>query len=125
MSELPLWRQPQTLDLARSLGPWLALPLVALIIIFGLVRPAMRAARSTSPRLLSATVQDAISLPPADGGNGARVSVGDPGGPALLPTAQAARLQTRSAQVESIRQLAKHDPATVANVVRNWANQPT
>ena len=126
VSELPLWRQPQTLDLARSLGPWLALPLVALIIIFGLVRPAMRATRSASPRLLSATVQDAISLgTPAEDGGGARVSVGDPGGPALLPTAQAARLQTRSAQVESIRQLAKHDPATVANVVRNWANQPT
>ena len=98
---------------------------MALIIIFGLVRPAMRAARSPAPRLLSTTVQDAISLPPAEGGSGVRVSVGDADGPALLPTAQASRLQTRSAQVESIRQLAKHDPATVANVVRNWANQPT
>ena len=116
---LPLWRQPETLDLARSLAPWVALPLVALFILLGLVRPALRAARQPPVRLLDATVQDAIPLgsppPPLQMAEG---------GPALLPTAEAAAMHAREAQLEGIRQLARQSPATVANVVRNWVNQP-
>jgi flagellar M-ring protein FliF len=124
--ELPLWRQPEVRELARSLAPWIALPLLALVVIAGFVRPAMRTMRQPAPRL-TATVQDAIELPaPADGSPAPRVRIeADPDAPALLPTAQAARQQARSAQLEGIRQLAKQDPATVANVVRNWASQPS
>lgn len=120
--ELPLWRQPQMLDTARSLAPWLALPLVALIIILGLVRPALRAASSsaTPVRLLETTVRDAITLPaPPRGQGGAQPTV------AALPPAQQEALTTaRSTNVENIRQIARQNPATVANVVRNWAEQP-
>jgi flagellar M-ring protein FliF len=126
--ELPLWRQPETIELARGFAPWLALPLAALVIVLGFVRPALKAARQGKAPRLAATVQDAIDLnPPPDGAAGApkvRVEAVE-GGPALLPTAEAARQQTRSSQLDSIRQLAKTDPATVANVVRNWASQPT
>ena len=116
-ADLPLWKQPEVLDMARSLGPWIALPIVALIIILGLVRPALRAARATSPtRLLNATVQDPIALAPQDA---APVQLVEEVVPAL-----GSRQQQRSAQLEHIRQLARQDPATVANVVRNWANLP-
>ncbi|HZY19155.1 MAG TPA: flagellar basal-body MS-ring/collar protein FliF [Ramlibacter sp.] len=127
VAELPLWRQPEVLDIARSLGPWIALPLLALIVILGFVRPAMRAVRTPPPPRLAATVRDAIDLgPPSAGGATPKVTVEpDADGPALLPTAQAAKQQARSSQLEGIRQLAKQDPATVANVVRNWANQPS
>ena len=124
--ELPLWRQPENIELARSFAPWLALPLVALIIIFGLVRPALRAARPLPPakRMVEAEVHDAIALPTPDGADGKVTIAGaDPSVP-LLPTAQAAAQQARSAQLDNIRQLAKQDPATVANVVRSWVNQP-
>ena len=129
VAELPLWRQPETLDMARSLAPWAAMPLVALIIVLGVVRPAMRASRAAAPapRMLEATVQDAIQLPnPGDGKSGASVSAdgGDPGVP-LLPTAQAAQQQARTAQLDGIRQMVRQNPATVANVVRSWVNQPT
>jgi flagellar M-ring protein FliF len=120
--ELPLWRQPQTIETAVGLSRWLALPLVALVIVFGLVRPAMRVARVTPGRRLDATVQDAIPLaaPRAEGGVAAALAA-----PAALPEAQALRVQERTQQLESIRQLARQDPATVANVVRNWASQPS
>ncbi len=121
VEELPLWRQPEMQSLARSLAPWLALPLVALIAVFGLVRPAMRAARRhPEPRLLAAKIDDAIAL---DANGAVELQPLDEQTP-LLPTAQAARQQERSTQLESIRQLARQDPATVANVVRNWASQP-
>lgn len=118
VAELPLWRQPETLDVVRSVGPWLGLPVLALIIILGLVRPAVRAARLPQPRMLEATVQDPITL-------GAPPSMQAPAKPALLPTAEAAKLQSRDAQLEGIRQMARQNPATIANVVRDWANQPT
>jgi flagellar M-ring protein FliF len=118
VAEVPLWKQPETIEVARSLGPWLGLPVLALIIVLGLVRPAVRAARQAQPRMLEATVQDPISLD-------APQSMQAPAKPALLPTAQAAKLQSRDAQLENIRQLARQNPATVANVVRDWANQPT
>ncbi len=119
-TETVFWRQPETLALARSLAPWLALPLVALVIILGLVRPAMRAARapaSPSPRLLQATVEDPIALD-TPGGAGELPSPDTP----LLPTAAASVQQHRTAHLENIRQLSRQSPATVANVVRNWVN---
>jgi len=122
--ELPLWRQPEMQDLARGLARWLALPLVALIVVLGFVRPALRSLRRpaqlpAAPRL-AATVEDVIAFPtPLQS-----AAAPDPDTP-LLPTAQAARQHERSTQLEAIRQLARTDPATVANVVRNWASQPT
>jgi flagellar M-ring protein FliF len=131
--ELPLWKQPEMQDLAIRLAPWVALPLLALIVILGFVRPALKAVRTPPPaRRLEATVQDAIDLNPPPGGAAAgagtnpdgspRVQVTpDPDAVPLLPTAEAARQQARTNTLEGIRQLAKADPATVANVVRSWA----
>jgi len=119
-TETVFWRQPETLALARSLAPWLALPLVALVIIRGLVRPAMRAARAPaapSPRLLQATVEDPIALDTPAGVDGLPAT-----DTPLLPTAAASVQQHRTAQLETIRQLSRQSPATVANVVRNWVN---
>jgi flagellar M-ring protein FliF len=116
--ELPIWKQPETIALARGIAPWIALPLAALVVVFGFVRPALRGMRTAPPIRVSATIEDPVTLgaPPIAG-------IGDSGTP-LLPTAEAARLQTRNAQLENIRQLARQDPATVANVVRNWSTQP-
>ncbi|MET0311699.1 MAG: flagellar basal-body MS-ring/collar protein FliF, partial [Burkholderiaceae bacterium] len=122
--ELPIWKQPEMLDTARSLGPWLALPLVCLIIVFGLIRPAMRMSRTQVAlqpgSTLMTSIQDAIPLPTPGGMPGAVVQDGVP----LLPTAEAAAAHARNSQLEGIRQIAKQNPATVANVVRNWVNQP-
>jgi flagellar M-ring protein FliF len=120
VAEVPVWRQPEVLDVARSAGPWLALPALALIIILGLVRPAVKAARLSQPRMLEATVQDALTLSKPAPALHVTAS-----GPAMLPTAQAARIQSRDAQLENIRQLARQNPGTVANVVRDWVSQPS
>lgn len=110
--EPPLWQRPEVLELVRSLGGWVALPLLALIVILGLVRPALKLGRTAAPaHALEATVQDPLSLPPPE--TNATVP--------LLGT----QPSTQQAQLEDIRQLARQNPATVANVVRNWVNQPT
>jgi len=129
-ADLPIWRQPETLALARSLGPWVAMPLVALIIILGLVRPALKAARRAPPlappRMLETTVHDAVSLPTPISAN-AIAAAADLNGVTdvpLLAGSPAHMQQGRMVQLETIRQLVRDNPATVANVVRNWTRQP-
>jgi flagellar M-ring protein FliF len=123
--ELPWWREAQTIDMAKTFAPWLAMPLVALIIIFGLVRPAIKASRDKPQpaRLLETSIQDAIDLPNPDGTLSTDGTPGLPGTPSvpLLASAQ----QHRAAQLDSIRAMVKDNPATVANVVRSWLTQPT
>jgi flagellar M-ring protein FliF len=131
--DLPWWRQPEMIEAAIRLARWLALPLAALIVVLGLVRPALRAGRRPALHVLDATVKDPIALaaPPAAGAvAGAGARAGAPSLPAAraavqLPQGHEERRQDRAAQVEGIRQLARQDPATVANVVRNWSNQAT
>lgn len=112
---VPLWKQPETVDLIRSALQWLGLPIVAMIILLGLVRPALRASRkpvavAQGPGIL-ATVQDALSLPTPNGGTALT--------PVELTPVEMAQ-QARSLQLAEVRKLAKSDPATVANVVRTW-----
>ncbi|HEY0878403.1 MAG TPA: flagellar basal-body MS-ring/collar protein FliF [Zeimonas sp.] len=101
--ELPLWRQPENLALARDLGKQLGLVALALIVIFAFIRPALKAAGRVQPRAtaVAAQVDDPLQLPEP------------PPGPKALPS-------TRSARHEDVLQTARENPGTVANVVRDW-----
>lgn len=103
---VPLWMQPWLQDLLRAGAAPAALALVALIIVFGLIRPAVRAATPPAPPALGAqldaVVDDAEKLPGPD-----------------TPALEAPRLNNR---LEAARQLAKDNPAAVANIVRGWVN---
>lgn len=107
--DLPLWKQPWVLDLVRAGAVPGALALVALGLIFGVIRPALRppvvveAADDKRGQQLDAVVDDANALP----GDGA------------LPALEAP-LENR--KLESARQLAKDNPAAVANIMREWVN---
>ena len=106
--ELPLWKQQWLLDLLRAGGVPAGLTLVALAVLFGLVRPAVMAALAPAvvePRDegLNAVVDDANELPMD-------------ALPELLEAPHMAR------KLESARQLAKDNPTAVANIVRGWVN---
>jgi flagellar M-ring protein FliF len=105
---VPLWQQPETIDLVRSLAVPGALGVVALLVVFGLVRPALKAVQTpVHPRghKLDAVVQDDLSLP--DGTS------------PQTPVLEAPRA---SAQLEQARLLAQQNPAAVAGIVRGWVN---
>ena len=92
----------------RSLAVPGALGVVALLVVFGLVRPALKAAQApASPRgqKLDAVVQDDLSLPDGSSPN--------------TPVLEAPRA---SAQLEQARLLAQQNPAAVAGIVRGWVN---
>ena len=100
--DVPLWKQPEVLDLLRSLAVPLGLAFVALLVFFGLVRPALKATLAASPpsalgSTLSAVVDD----------------------PQILPALPAPK---SVAHLASAKALAKDNPAAVAGIVRGWVS---
>jgi flagellar M-ring protein FliF len=89
--------------LVRSAGTPAALVLVALIILFGFVKPALKAAAPATPPQggkLNVVADDAVALP-----SGA------------APMLEAPRTAEHLATARSV---AKENPAAVANIVRGW-----
>ncbi len=118
--EVPLWKQPEVLDTIRTLGTPLGLALVAAIIVFGVIRPVLRqAAPKDEVQRVEAIIDDPQELPPV--GDGASAALGhdvDDLAPALPPPMDP-KAQNR---LEAARQLAKENPAAVANILRGWVN---
>ena len=110
---LPLWQQPWLRDLLRTAAVPGALTLVALALIFGVIRPTLKDAFAPPPPApsedekvaqLDAVVDDATALPGEEG-------VGTP----LLENSAAV-----NGKLEAARQLARDNPAAVANIMREW-----
>lgn len=109
---VPFYMQPWVQDLMRAgLAP-AAMTLVALIIVFGLIRPAVKAATAPPPEpatamggQLDAVVADEEKLPELEAD--------------ALPALEEVKSNSK---LEAARILAKENPAVVANIVRNWVS---
>jgi flagellar M-ring protein FliF len=101
--DLPLWKQPWLTDLVRAGGVPAALALVGLFVVFGLIRPALKAAlpAPVKGQQLDAVVDDE---------------------PEVLPALEAPKVAN---QLTDARTLAKENPAAVANIVRGWVSGET
>lgn len=103
--DVPLWKQPELIDMLRAAAVPAALALVALLLFFGMVKPALKAALAPLPlpapgapgSNLNAVVDDVQSLP-------------------ALPAPK------RTEHLDGARALAKENPAAVAGIVRDWVN---
>jgi len=100
--DVPLWKQPEVLDMLRAAAVPLGLAFVAMLVFFGLVRPALKAALAPPP----------APMP----GDGLSAVVDDP---QTLPALPAPK---RIEHLEDARALAKENPAAVAGIVRGWVN---
>jgi flagellar M-ring protein FliF len=115
-----MWKRPETLDLVRTLAVPGALTLAALIVVFGAIRPAIKAAQPLPPveveddkPRLNATVDDANELPEVVGNNPGDV-IGADGQPLALEA------PGPDARLEMARKLARENPLAVANIMRGW-----
>ena len=111
VDELPLWKQSWLIDLLRSASAPLALALVALVIVFKLIKPALAAVLAPPP-------------PPQPGSSLNEVVDGDAGSAtqAALPAPPDTRHNDR---LLAARAMAKENPAAVAGIVRGWVNGET
>ena len=126
----PLWKQPETLEMARSLAWPVGTLLLAALVILGLVRPGLKA--MAAPKLipvepvalgLDGQPQTLLGITPLTGPLDALVAgdmprsplIGTDGIQILAPTEHQLRL-------EDARQLARTNSTAVANIVKNWIN---
>jgi flagellar M-ring protein FliF len=103
-NDMPWWKQPEVIDMLRAGAVPAALALVAMIVFFGLIRPALKA----------------LLAPPAPvpGANLNVVADDD-----ILPAAPKVLEPPRvTEQLQGARQLAKENPAAVASIVRGWVS---
>ena len=111
ITEVPLWRQPELQDLARSLAWPLGTLLLAALVLLGLVRPALRALGQTAV------------VTPGPGGQLDAVVADETDRPPLL-TSNAPKQPDAPTQahlrLEDARKLTRDNPAAVANIVKAW-----
>ena len=116
LESVPLHQQPWVLDLLRAAAAPLALALVALVVVFKLIRPA-----------LNVVMQPPPPSPPAVGGQ-LDVVADNPIAPAALPAPQAMQALNPPPQthqkLESARAFAQQNPAAVAQIVKDWVGIP-
>lgn len=109
---VPLWQQPELVSLVRSVAAPLGLAILGLIVVLGVIRPALKAASQPTAvrgRQLDAVVSDVEMLP---GSGGAAPGQAPPSLPMAVP-----------ARLDDLRTLARDNPAAVANVVRGWVHK--
>lgn len=120
-TSVPLWRQPEVLDIARSLAWPLGAVLFGALVLFGLVRPALKGmatpAAAAGPR--------SAGQPALAGTQLNALEADTPERPALpAPTKQedGALVTPEQLRLEEARKLAKDNPIAVANIVKQWVN---
>ena len=104
-TELPLWKQPEVLDMLRAAAVPGALMLVAALVFFGIIRPAMNVALAPPPKPASGSALNAV--------------VDDQQQLSDLPALPAPK---RNDHLDNARTLAKENPAAVASILRSWVS---
>lgn len=128
----PWWRQQDLTDLLRSVAVPAALALVAVALILGVVRPALKSVGAgrgsgladlqplNNPgggqrgSQLNTEVGDPLAIPLADGHNPGSVDV------QALPSVTTPEGRLASSQLEQARVMARENPVAMATIVRGW-----
>jgi len=120
--ETPLWAQPDTMDLLKSLGLPMGVALVAAILVFGLLRPMLKAPTleelNEGPELLPGQRRPVLASTVGGDGNSDLELLEQLQREGALPD----NGMSKQEKLEKLRQLAKEHPQIVANIVKNWVN---
>jgi len=100
IEELPLWKNPEHIETAKNMGKHLLIGGLALFLLLGILRPALRA----------------LSQPPPSPVLAAGAELGPDGTPAQLGAAG------YDQSLQNAKMIARQDPKVVANVVKEWVN---
>ena len=126
--EVPLWRQPEVQDMARSLAWPVGTLLLAALLLLGVVRPALKAlvpgaAGAGRPGKLDALESEQLARADLLAGPDGSAAGGQAGGGqaalghASLPAVAMSPAQQR---LEAARKLTRDNSAAVANIVKMW-----
>lgn len=117
---VPLWKQPEVLELAKSFAWPVGMVLFALVVLLGMVRPAVKAMNAPKP-------DPTELLPASSAGTQLDALESDaPDRPDLLPAPSTEKVveppTAEQLRLEDARVLAKQNPIAVANIIKGWVN---
>lgn len=124
-ANLPWWRTPDMIALAKQAAQWIGIGIVALVLYFMMVRPAVRRAFpppvAAAPALPGTAGEEPMLLDGLPGAMRAAVENGEDAtnDEALLLENERSRFDRN---LEYARTIARQDPKIVATVVKNWVN---
>jgi flagellar M-ring protein FliF len=111
--DLPMWKQPWVVDLLKSAAAPAALALVALVVVFKLIRPALVTMLAPPP-------------PPPEPEIGGQLDEVVSDEQAAANNAEQLMLeQTQLKRLDHARAMARNNPAAVALIVRGWVSGET
>jgi flagellar M-ring protein FliF len=111
--EVPLWKDPQMIDLALQAGKYLLAGIVLLYLFFGVLRPTLR--KLVAPPVPSAA---ALEGPAAD--DDAIVQLSSNASP---DNVNELAVPNFTSNLELAKRLSRDDPKLVANVVKTWVSE--
>lgn len=116
VDDVPFYRQPELVDLARSFAWPLGTLLFGLLVLVGVIRPAMKA-MGTAPVPVASVGNDVQmnQLDALESDMPERPQLGGPG--ASNDTKQ---ITASEKQLDDARQLTRDNPAAVANIIKGW-----
>lgn len=109
-AEVPLWKDPANIELAKSIGQYLLLGVLALFAWFAVVRPLLRKHLAPPPAAATEPAPAAAAIDPDDEAGAAQLS-------ALQREAE-----RRQADLDYVQQTAEQDPRLVATLIKHWMN---
>ena len=116
--DVPFYRQPEVVDLARSFAWPLGTLLFGLLVLVGVIRPAIKA-MGTAPTAGAAIGSDMQmnQLDALESDMPERPQLSGPDTPN-----DAKQISASEKQLEDARQLTRDNPAAVANIIKTWMN---
>ncbi|MBS0492821.1 MAG: flagellar M-ring protein FliF [Proteobacteria bacterium] len=113
VADLPLWKQPEVVELAKNLGWPVGVSLAVALLLLGLVRPVLKGRTRAAP-----------AQEPAPGDQLSAIAAEDLERPALPAPQQPQDLQPTAEQLrlEEARRLARDNPIAVASIIKTWVN---
>jgi flagellar M-ring protein FliF len=105
--DLPLWRQPENIEIAKVSGKYLLLGLLALYLWLAVARPLLR--KHLQPPAAAGTADETTQAEAAEQVPPART--------------QAERDQRHQANIQYAQELAAKEPAMVAMLIKHWTDK--
>ena len=102
VTELPLWKQPEMIALAKDVLKYLLIAGIGLFLLFGVIRPAFRSFTEASQQIASESAQQAEAEEQS-----------------TLPDSQ----RIFEENLQAVKKMAQDEPKIVASVVKEWVGK--
>jgi flagellar M-ring protein FliF len=115
--DIPLWRQPEVIDILRSFAWPVGTLLFGALVLMGVLRPALKALAQAPVASAAASNVRVNQLDALESEMPERPKLPSPGASVDPVQASAGELQ-----LEDARKLTRDNPAAVANIIKTWMN---